>query len=151
SAPLSRNQFAFRIASIFRQKHSASLRFSSKKRTVRTCGFRPQTVWRMTTLKEICETGALLHSVCWIAIVPARASYCLVRMTRRATVVYIQLCIGKEQKKVVRNVLMINSLSDSDGTIRDTFGKVHPSVMNGVYRPNLNYEVERVSNDGEKQ
>jgi ATP-dependent DNA helicase RecQ len=46
---------------------------------------------------------------------------------------------------------MINSLSDSNGTMRDTFGKGHPSVKNGAYRPNLNYEVERVSNEGEKQ
>src|SRR5262245_48185894 len=45
---------------------------------------------------------------------------------------------------------MINSLSDSNGALRDTFGNSHPSVNTGVYRPNLNYEVERVSNEGEK-
>ncbi len=47
---------------------------------------------------------------------------------------------------------MINSLSDSNGTNCDTFGKNHPGFnKNGVYRPNLNYEVARVSNEGEKQ
>jgi ATP-dependent DNA helicase RecQ len=46
---------------------------------------------------------------------------------------------------------MINRLSESNGTMRDTFGKGHPIVKTGVYRPNLNYEVERVSNEGEKQ
>jgi len=44
---------------------------------------------------------------------------------------------------------MINILSDSNGTMRDTFGK--GPLKTGVYRPNLIYEVERVSNEGEKQ
>src|SRR5262245_1460293 len=46
---------------------------------------------------------------------------------------------------------MINGISDSNETMRHTFEKGRLNVKSGVYRPNLTYEVERVSNEGEKQ
>ena len=46
---------------------------------------------------------------------------------------------------------MINRPSDSNGNSHDASGNGHLNGCNGVYRPNLTYEVERVSNEGEKQ
>ncbi|MGH9767480.1 MAG: RecQ family zinc-binding domain-containing protein [Blastocatellia bacterium] len=46
---------------------------------------------------------------------------------------------------------MINNVSDLNSTTRETFGMNRFPVNAGIYRPNLNYEIERVSNEGEKQ
>ncbi len=46
---------------------------------------------------------------------------------------------------------MDNNISDLNGTPSDIFGMRQSPAKTGIYRPNLNYEIERVSNEGEKQ
>ena len=46
---------------------------------------------------------------------------------------------------------MTNNLSDLNGTMRDTSATAPFPANTGVYRPNLRYEVDRVSNEGEKR
>lgn len=46
---------------------------------------------------------------------------------------------------------MDNQIYDLNGTTLEAVGRGQFSVISGVYRPNLNYEVERVSNEGEKR
>src|SRR5262252_7464260 len=46
---------------------------------------------------------------------------------------------------------MTNNVSGSNGAMRDTFATESFLAGSGDYRPNLRYEVERVSNEGEKR
>ena len=46
---------------------------------------------------------------------------------------------------------MTNNVSDLDGAMRDTSAAAPFPANTGPYRPNLRYEVERVSNEGEKR
>ena len=46
---------------------------------------------------------------------------------------------------------MTNNLSDLNGTLRDTSATAPFPANTAVYRPNLRYEVDRVSNEGEKR
>jgi len=46
---------------------------------------------------------------------------------------------------------MINNISDLNGAMRESSATGPFAVNTGAYRPNLRYEVERVSNEGEKR
>jgi ATP-dependent DNA helicase RecQ len=46
---------------------------------------------------------------------------------------------------------MINNVSDLNGAMRDISAMASFLIDTGAYRPNLRYEVERVSNEGEKR
>src|SRR5215510_2539377 len=46
---------------------------------------------------------------------------------------------------------MINNITDLNGALPDTSAMASFLVNTGAYRPNLRYEVERVSNEGEKR
>lgn len=55
-------------------------------------------------------------------------------------------CVQTQNK-----VVMVNNVSDVNRTIRETLERKPFPTNTGVYRPNLNLEIERVSNEGEKQ
>src|SRR5262245_634594 len=48
-------------------------------------------------------------------------------------------------------MIMTSNVSDLNGAMRDTSATAPFPADTGAYRPNLRYEVDRVSNEGEKR
>src|SRR5262245_23142836 len=72
-------------------------------------------------------------------------------MTRRTTVVYRRRTKSVKERNS-RNTIMTNNVSDLNGAMCDASatGRFLADTCSS-YRPNLRYEVERVSNEGEKR
>lgn len=95
--------------------------------------------------------GALLHPVCSVIIARANMRYLLVTMTRKTTVVYRRQTRAPDAISVTVEQFMNNDASSLKNIIRENFGVRQFPGASPLYRPNLHYEVERVSNEGEKQ